>query len=333
MTSNQWYPVWVISLRCSNLIISRMTIPGINFYLIPCLSTNLCCSSQMNLDILHSFLLSTLGVLECILPSKRKISGTISSMLQLPTLSRKLTRTTLTQGSTVWNCDPGILKGFLSLDDRLSMDHLMTLSIFVDRFEETFDLFGCYIRYLGNFSACFLLEKFFVGVVVIDLRGYENRKVFGATFGFVRTLLCATFHLFVLSLQIPMFQTGEKNGNIRIENVTGEETLTSPLYKIHPTPLYSHVHIVMNPIPISSNITETQRNDPNVFHSSGFVPLNSIVSAYWIVSSTSTTFLINSINGHASNTSNNGNVSSSSGNTPLPHLNFFEFLQKRNSKI
>ena len=39
-------------------------------YLIPCLLINLCCSSQLNFDILHSFLLSILGVLECTLPSK-----------------------------------------------------------------------------------------------------------------------------------------------------------------------------------------------------------------------------------------------------------------------
>ena len=32
-------------------------------------------STQLNLDILLSFLLSTLGVLECILPGKWKISG------------------------------------------------------------------------------------------------------------------------------------------------------------------------------------------------------------------------------------------------------------------
>ena len=36
----------------------------------PLLLINLCCSSQLNLDILLSFLLSTLGVLECLLPTK-----------------------------------------------------------------------------------------------------------------------------------------------------------------------------------------------------------------------------------------------------------------------
>ena len=39
-------------------------------YLISCLLINLCCSSQLKLDILHNFLFSTLGVLEYIFPSK-----------------------------------------------------------------------------------------------------------------------------------------------------------------------------------------------------------------------------------------------------------------------
>ena len=57
---------------------------------------------------------------------------------------------------------------------------------------------------MGNFFACFLLVKSFIDVAVVVLRGLEIRKVSGATFGFVRTMLGATFHLFVLSLQTPM---------------------------------------------------------------------------------------------------------------------------------
>ena len=156
------------------------------------------------------------------------------------------------------------------------MDHLLTPSFFVDNFKVTFGLLGYYIQCLGNFFACFLLVKFIIDVVVIALRGFEIRKVSGATFGFVRTMLGATFHLFVLSLQTPMYETDEnkKNGNIRMQNVTGNETLVAPVYDENPTSLYPHVHTVNNPMPISSNITESQGIDPNVFHSSGNVPLN-----------------------------------------------------------
>ena len=78
---------------------------------------------------------------------------------------------------------------------------------------------------------------FIIDVVVIVLPGLEFRKVSGATFGFVKTMLGATFHLFVLSLQTPMYETDENknNGNIRMQNVTGKETLAATMYEENPT--------------------------------------------------------------------------------------------------
>ena len=125
------------------------------------------------------------------------------------TVLKKLTRNILTQGNTVRISDPGNLERLLSLDDRLLMDHLLTPSFLVDKFKEIFGLLGYYIQCLGNFFACFLLVKTLIDVVVIVLRRLEIRKVSGATFGFVRTMLGATFHLFVLSLQTPMYETDE----------------------------------------------------------------------------------------------------------------------------
>ena len=103
-----------------------------------------------------------------------------------------------------------------------------------------------------------------------------------------------------------------------MQNVTGKETLASPMYKENPTFLYPHVHIVNNPIPISSTITELQGNDPNVSHCSGNAPLNSIVSTHGYAPSTSSAFWNNSIDGNAPNTSKNGNAPNSNGNAPLP---------------
>ena len=125
------------------------------------------------------------------------------------TVLKKLTRTNLTQGNTVRISDPGNLERLLSLYDRLLMDHLLTPSFFVDKFREIFGLLGYYIHCLGNFFACVFLVKFIIDVVVIVLRGLEIRKVSGATFGFVKTMVGATFHLFVLSLQTPMYETDE----------------------------------------------------------------------------------------------------------------------------
>ena len=130
----------------------------------------------------------------------------------------------------------------------------------------------------------------------------------------------ATFHFFVLSLQTPIYEADENknNGNLCIENVTGNETLAAPMYEENTTSLYPHVLIVNNPIPISSNITESHGNDPNMFHSSGNAPLNPIASTQGNASCTSSAFWSNSIDGNAPNTSKNGNAPNSNGNAPSP---------------
>ena len=117
-------------------------------------------------------------------------------------------------------------------------------------------------------------------------------------------MLVATFLLFVLSLQTSMYENDENknNGNLRMRNITGNEPLAVPMYEGNPTSLYPHVHFVNNPIPISSNITESQGNYPHVFHSSGNVSLNSTVSTH----------------GNATSTSDNGNAAEINGIAPIP---------------
>ena len=58
------------------------------------------------------------------------------------TVVKKFTRTILTQRKTVRTSDPGNLERFLSLDDRLLMDHLLTLPFSVDKCKELFGLLG-----------------------------------------------------------------------------------------------------------------------------------------------------------------------------------------------
>ena len=214
------------------------------------------------------------------------------------------------------------------------MDHFLTISFFADKFKETFGLLGYYIHCLGHFFACFLFIKFNIDVVVVFLRGLEIPKVSGATFDFVRKMQGATFHLFVLSLQKPMYETDENknNGNLCLQNVTGNESLAAAMYEKSPTSLYPHVHIVNNPMPICSNVSESLGKDPIVFHSSGNAPLNSFVSTQGSAPSISSAFWNNSIDGNTPNTSNNGNAPDSNGNAPIHHLKLFVTLQKRNSK-
>ena len=118
-----------------------------------------------------------------------------------------------------------------------------------------------------------------------------------------------------------------------MQNAIGNETLAAPMYEENPNQLYPQVHIVNNPTPICSNLSEPLRNDPNVVYPLGNVPPNFDASTHGNAPSPSSTFLNNSINGIAPNTSNKGNAPNNNGNVPLPHLHlFFIILQKRNSE-
>ena len=245
------------------------------------------------------------------------------------TVLKKLRRTILTQGNAVRISDPGKFERILSLDDRLLMDHLLTRSLVVDKFKELFGEMGHIIQCLENFFACFLLVKLYIDVVIV-LRGLEIRKVSGATFGLVRTMLGATLHLFILSLQTPM-QDSDKNkanGNLGVQNEIVNETLAAPMYEENSNQLYPPGNIVNNPIPISSNLSESLGNDTNVVYPLWNVATNFNDSAQGNARSTSSTFFNNSINGNVPISSNNGNAPDHNGIALLP-----PFLKISSQKI
>ena len=183
----------------------------------------------------------------------------------------------------------------MSLDDRLLMDHLLTPSFVVEKFREIFGEMEYNIQCMGNFFACFLLVKVTIDVLFV-LRGLEIRKVSGATF--LRTMLAATFHLFILSLHTPMHHSDENKakGNLGVQNTIGIETLAPPMYEENSNHLHPPRNIVNNPMPIRSNISELLGNDPNVVYPLGSVPPNFNGSANGTAPSTSSTFSNNSIN-------------------------------------
>ena len=161
------------------------------------------------------------------------------------------------------------------------------------------------------------MVKFVIDVVVIVLRGLEIRKVSGATFGFVRTMSGATFHLFVLSLQTPMYENeeNERTSNGPLQNLAGKRPISAPMYEENPTLLYPQVHLMNNSIAIGSNFNERQTIEPNVKNQTGNAP------------NTFNTFLQgtngNNSTGNAPNTSVVENTPSmsdnnSNGNAPLP---------------
>ena len=90
------------------------------------------------------------------------------------------------------------------------------------------------------------------------------------------------------------------------------------MYEENPNQLYPQVHIVNNPMPIGSNISDRLGNDVNVVYPSGNVPPNFNASTHGNAFSSSSTFLKDSFNGNAPKTSDNGIAPKNHGNAPLP---------------
>ena len=93
------------------------------------------------------------------------------------TVLENLKETFLTQSITVRFSDPGNLERLLNLDDRPSMDHLLTPSFFVDTFKEPFDELAYIIQCLGNLFACFLQVNFLLILMLISSQDLKFEKL------------------------------------------------------------------------------------------------------------------------------------------------------------
>ena len=223
--------------------ISRMAIPGVKFQLIPCLSIKPCCYSHLNLNIFFSFLVSTLGVLECTPEQVESFWDIITHAPASDTLLKKFRRTILTQGNRVWISVPANLQRLLCLDYRLLVDHKLTPSFSVDKLKRSFGELENFIQCLSNCFASFISVQFVNDVVVFVLHGLERRKFSGVTFRFVRTILGVALRLFNLSLQTPMYQNDENKSvvKIRMQIAIGKETLAALMYGENPNRLHPQV--------------------------------------------------------------------------------------------
>ena len=115
----------------------------------------------------------------------------------------------------------------------------------------------------------------------------------------------------------------KKNGNHRMHNAKGKETLAALMYDKDPNQLYLQMHNMNNPMPICSNLSEFLGNNPNVVYPLRIVPPNFNGSAQSNATITSSTFLNNRTERIAPNTYKRGKVRNNKGNAPSPRLKDF----------
>ena len=127
---------------------------------------------------------------------------------------KKISRTVL-QNAHVDSSQRDIYRA-AGLNNRLYLDSMLSPSFFLDHFKSTFGEIGYYIERAGILFACFMLIKFLIDVVIFILRAFEIQKLSKNTIGFWKTLLGASYNLFLLSIVTSIYQTpknDEKSDN------------------------------------------------------------------------------------------------------------------------
>ena len=118
------------------------------------------------------------------------------------------------------------------LNNRLYLDSMLSPSFFLDHFKSTFGEIGYYIERAGILFACFMLIKFLIDVVIFILRAFEIQKLSKNTIGFWKTLLGASYNLFLLSIVTSIYQTHKDDENS--DNNTNNELNRSRYLKHTP---------------------------------------------------------------------------------------------------
>ena len=97
--------------------------------------------------------------------------------------------------------------------NKLYLDSMLSPSFFLDHFKNTFGEIGYYVERAGILFACFMLTIFLIDVVIFILRAFEIQKLSKNTIGFWKTLLEASYNLFLLSIVTSIYQTSKDDEN------------------------------------------------------------------------------------------------------------------------
>ena len=97
-----------------------------------------------------------------------------------------------------------------------------------NQFMDTFGSVAYVLEFCGKYFSCIFFIKLIVDLIVMILRHKENNRLKGASLGFCRSLLSATYNLFLTSIltsvfnpQVPILQALEPEPiSTRIENET-----------------------------------------------------------------------------------------------------------------
>ena len=85
------------------------------------------------------------------------------------------------------------------------IDNMISPGYFKDRFMDTFGLVAYVLEHCGIYFSVFLFFKLIIDVVVMVVHHLELTKMTGASLNFGRTLLNASFNIFLMSVLASMY--------------------------------------------------------------------------------------------------------------------------------
>ena len=85
------------------------------------------------------------------------------------------------------------------------VDNMISPSYFKNKFMDTFVSVAYVLEFCGTYFSCFLFIKLIVDLIVMILRHREINRLTGASLGFGKTLLSASYNLFLSSILTSVF--------------------------------------------------------------------------------------------------------------------------------
>ena len=85
------------------------------------------------------------------------------------------------------------------------VDNMISPSYFNNQFMDTFGSVAYVLEFCGIYFSCFLFIKLIVDFIVISLRHLEIIRLTGASLGFGKTVLSASYNLFLTSILTSVF--------------------------------------------------------------------------------------------------------------------------------
>ena len=136
------------------------------------------------------------------------------------------------------------------------VDRMMSPEYFKDRFMDRFGPIPCVLEHCGIYFSVFLFFKLIIGVVVMVIRHLEISKMTGASPGFGKTLLSASYNIFLMSVLTSMYDPrGPTLTAVEEERKTlySEEELTD--MRNDTKKKEEHIYPVMSPAQFNQAVT------------------------------------------------------------------------------